>query len=68
MPLFLRKSGASEEAFAILFLLNNVKINIFPMDNQMIISQMNGSILPLVFLVITLIIIYNVRRKNQSEQ
>ena len=44
------------------------KINVFPMDNQMIISQMNGSILPLVFLVITLIIIYNVRRKNQSEQ
>lgn len=48
------------------------KINIFLMDNQMLVSQMNGSILPLIIIVIALVLIYkiidNVYRKDQSEQ
>ena len=41
------------------------------MDNQMLISQMNGSILPLIIIVIALVLIYktidNVSRKDQSK-
>lgn len=48
------------------------KINMFLMDNQMLVSQMNGSILPLIIIVIALVLIYktidNVSRKDQSEQ